>query len=165
MHRNLLKIFYLLITTSCFFITSTYALKIEMINDNTPPNPPLIEGPTNGIIKEIYTYNITLTDPDEDDFLLRLEIDFGDGVLQEDCGCATPWENGIIIKIEHSWKKQGNYEIKARVSDVHNSWSEWSEPIPVTMPRDRLILFDNNFLKILQIFLSYFKIPDFDNYE
>ena len=41
--------------------------------------------------------------------------------------------------MEHSWKRSGNYEITARVSDVHNEWSEWSTPMPVSMPRNRLV--------------------------
>jgi hypothetical protein len=165
MHRGSLKIFCILIITLLLFLTSTNALKVGTINDNTPPNPPVIEGPISGKINEFYTYSITITDPDEDDYLLKLEVDFGDGIIVEDCGCGSLWNNGEIIEIEHSWKKQGTYQIKARVADENNYWSEWSEPIPVTMPRNRLIFFDNIYLKILQIFLSYFKIPDFDNYE
>ena len=141
----------------CFFIISTtfgiigLANIVKTNNDNTPPNPPEIEGPTSGIIEEIYTYYVTVTDSDFDDYLSRLEVDFGDGVIVEDCGCNRPWENGEIIIVEHSWKRVGDYDITARVSDVHNEWSEWSEPMPVTMPRNKMI--QNSLIsRLLQLF-------------
>jgi hypothetical protein len=122
--------------------------KIVKINmDNTPPNPPVIDGPKSGDIKEYYVYYFTLTDPDEEDYLSKLEVDFGDGVIVEDCGCNVPWENGITVEVENMWKKSGDYEIKARVADVYNYWSEWSEPYPVSMPRIRL--FQNHILQRL----------------
>lgn len=51
MPKNLLKTFCLPLNKLLIFITSSDALKTDMINDNAPPNPPLIEGTTNGIIK------------------------------------------------------------------------------------------------------------------
>lgn len=146
----------IVIMALCFILISTTlainsVAKIASINnDNTPPNPPKIDGPTSGKTREIYSYNITLTDPDEDDYLSRLEVDFGDGVIVEDCGCNKPWENGEVVTIENSWKRAGTYEIKARVADVYNEWSEWSHPMPVTMPRN--ILFKNYLLiKLLEL--------------
>jgi hypothetical protein len=134
-------------------IGSASGLNITLFDDNTPPNPPVIVGPTNGKIKEHYLYNITITDPDEDNKLLKLEVDFGDGIVQEDCGCDTPWENGEVIQMEHVWKKEGNYEVTGRVADENNEWSQWSEPIIVTMPKNKLT-FKNLLLKIIDLFPS-----------
>ena len=122
--------------------------KILTKNDNNPPNPPDITGPLSGKIKETYVYYITVTDPDEDDYLLQLEVDFGDGVVFETCGCDIPWNNGETIEVEHRWKKSGNYEIKARVMDVLGLWSNWSEPISVSMPKNKSLKIYN----LLQIF-------------
>jgi len=135
---GLISIFLLL------FTGSSVAVNIEIIgfNDNTPPNPPIISGPINGRIRQSYTYNITVTDPDEDNKLLKLEVNFGDGIVQEDCGCNIPWENGEIIQMEHIWKKQGTYKINGRVADEHNEWSQWSEPITITMPKNQISLND-----------------------
>lgn len=128
----------------CLFLSTTSSVAVNIgsikFNDNTPPNPPVIVGPMNGKIRQSYLYNITVTDPDEDNKLLKLEVDFGDGIVQEDCGCNTPWENGEIIQMEHIWKKQGTYKVSGRVADEHNEWSQWSEPITIIMPKNKISL-------------------------
>ena len=108
-------------------------------NNNNPPNPPVIYGPKSGLIKETYIFYFNVTDPDEDDKLLTLEIEWGDGSQTETCGCNIPWENGEIIEVEHRWRETGNYEITARVADVYNYWSEWSDPYPVSIPKAKII--------------------------
>ena len=122
----------------------------RIVNDNSPPNPPDITGPLSGKIEETYIYYFTVTDPDEDDFLLELEVDFGDGLIVERCGCDIPWNNGETVEIEHKWKTSGNYEITARVMDVYGEWSEWSEPLSVTMPRNKAIQFNSFFQEFLE---------------
>ena len=133
----------LMIFFSANFMMIGNANIINSKMDNNPPNPPEIDGPVMGKIKETYNYNITVTDPDEDDYLLKLEVDFGDGIVQEDCGCGRPWENGKTIEMWHSWKKEGRYEIKARVADVNNYWSNWSEPYVINMPKTKSV---NNYI-------------------
>ena len=113
-----------------------------MINENTPPDPPEINGPTEGKISELQRYDFFLTDPDNDQ-LLRIEVDFGDEILVERCGCDKAWNNGTIIDINHIWEEQGNYTVTARVMDTNNAWSEWSEPLTVTMPLENQ-QFENN---------------------
>jgi thiol-disulfide isomerase/thioredoxin len=104
-----------------------------MINENTPPNPPEIIGPTEGKINDVQRYSFFITDPD-DDQLLKMEIDFGDETLLEPCGCTNAWINGTIVDISHIWEEQGTYAVTARVMDENNAWSEWSEPFTVSMP-------------------------------
>ena len=104
--------------------------------DNTPPNPPEINGPMNGKAGTYYDYIFTLTDPDEDDTLSILEVDFGNvlgGSVKRNC--EQPWINGTEITITHQWEEQGNYSIIARVLDVNGDWSEWSDPFEVSMPK------------------------------
>lgn len=154
-----------LINMLLFLSITSSANTISINNDNTPPNPPEITGPTSGEIKEYYTYYVTVTDPDEDDYLSKLEIDFGDGIIVEECGCSRPWENGEILQVENMWKKTGTYEIKGRVMDVHGEWSNWSDPLPVTIPRNKMIY--NNLKDLFQRFsfsigknlIFYFKSP------
>jgi len=108
-----------------------------VLYDNFPPYPPTISGPKSGKLGEIYTYQVTVSDPDEDDGLLKLEIDFGQGSLYEDCGCSSIWENGEVLEIPYKWTKTGEYGITARVMAVNGDWSDWSEPLVVSMPRSR----------------------------
>lgn len=124
----------------CIFVCMlffTLVFSTVVIADNSPPNPPLIEGPTTGNIGKSYSYNITLTDPDVDDQMFYLEVDFGNGIVHEDCGCGKAWQNGEIITVSHSWKKAGNYSVTARVQDGMGEWSEWSDPLAVSMPKNK----------------------------
>ena len=111
-----------------------------LTNGNNPPNPPIITGPTSGRMGETYVYNVTLTDPDLDDVMFYLEVNFGDGTEHVDCGCGKSWQNGTILKVSHRWKKAGNYGITARVQDASGEWSEWSDPLSVSMPRNKELI-------------------------
>jgi len=106
--------------------------------DNTPPNPPEIIGPTSGKIKEPLVYSITLTDIDED-ILLNLEIMWGDGTEELDCGCGKSWRNGSVVNITHTWRKTGDYSITARIQDSYGAWSNWSEPLPISIPKQKTV--------------------------
>jgi len=125
-------------------------------DENTPPNPPLIQGPTSGNIGEIYQYSITLTDPDEDDRMFFLQVDFGDGIQHEDCGCDRSWENGTVLEISHQWKNKGDYGITARVQDGYGDWSEWSDPLLVSMPKNKETI--NTFIILLNRYLEIFPL-------
>ncbi len=132
MRKNLI-----IILTSLIFIiilTMTSALGSFF---NNPPNPPIIDGPRTGQVKSAYTYYFTLTDPDPGDFMFNLEVDFGNNVIYENCGCDKSWMNGTIVEVPYQWSRSGDYEISARVQDAYGDWSEWSEAYIVTMPRDK----------------------------
>jgi hypothetical protein len=135
-----------------------------IVSANEPPNPPIITGPTIGNIKEPYIYNITLTDPDLDDVMLNLEVNFGDGTAHIDCGCGQAWQNGTIITVHHTWKKSGEYGILARVQDVSGEWSKWSKPLAISMSKNKsnvnlfLVKFIEQHLYFSQIIRQLFKI-------
>jgi hypothetical protein len=128
---------------SSFLVTATIP--------NRPPNPPSIDGEINGSISSYYDYTFILTDPD-DDILLNLEIDWGDGTEYVDCGCGKTWQNGTILNVTHSFKKQGSYEITARIQDEYGIWSNWSTPYIVSMPRSQNKIL--NFLLIVRELFS-----------
>ena len=119
-------------------------------DDNNPPNPPKIRGSNSVKVGETYSCEITLTDPDQDDVMFNLEVDFGDGVIHIDCGCGKSWQNGTVLEVSHKWKNSGSYGITARVEDASGDWSEWSDPfiVIVTKPRNRAI--NNPFLNFLK---------------
>lgn len=124
------------------------------VDENNPPNPPIIDGPLSGKIGDTYVYNITLTDPDEDDQMFFLEVDFGEGTEHKDCGCGKSWRNGTILEVSHRWKNVGDYGITARVQDGYGEWSEWSDPLFVSMPKHKELL--NLFILLSGSFLKYF---------
>ena len=109
-------------------------LQPTILDNNNPPNPPAITGLTSGQIWKIYTYTITVTDPDQD-HLASLEVNFGDGTfIQDNCGCENPWESGETIQVSHKWTKSGDYTIQARVMDNRGAWSDWGY-MEVVMPK------------------------------
>jgi len=153
-------IFFSMVSSAHIMFKQSNQIKIQLNNDNNPPNPPEIQGPIKGKINEYQTYYITVTDPDEEDYLYKLEVDFGDGIIEEDCGCGALWSNGEVLEIRHRWKEEGEYQITARVADVYNYWSEWSEPLTVTMPLNiKISILHNTYIieRIKQI-LNYFPI-------
>jgi hypothetical protein len=133
------KILILSICTLFFLTSITFAVNANIISitstDNTPPNPPVINGPSSGKIKKTYTYDVTVSDPDVDDHLILIEINFSDGTTAcGGCDGRGPWHSGDVVDFEHRWTHIGTFNITGRVQDEHGEWSEWSEPLPITMP-------------------------------
>ena len=153
--KNITKIFGagVIITLLLTLFTTT---AIGYYND--PPNPPEITGPTSGNTDTATEFHFTVTDPN-DDLLEKLEIDWGDGEIEEVCaGCTGPrWPSGTTKDVDHTWKDSGDYNIKARVMDVYGEWSEWSDPFSTTMPRYRSRIFTFSFLQdFLQKIFQFF---------
>lgn len=146
----------LMILTSISILVSANKINIGTNNYNTPPNPPEVTGPINGQIKQNYIYYVTISDPDED-LLLRIEVDFGDGITEVCGGCTTrPWQSGETVPVDHQWSDTGNFAVSARVQDEHGVWSDWSDPLSVTMPKYRA--FNSNFPSLLYKIFSLFQI-------
>ena len=115
------------------------AISIANPTENTPPNPPEINGPQSGKIRQEYEYSFTLTDPDDGDFMFTLEVDFGDElVIEGGAGCGKVWYSGHVLDMTHKWTTTDTYEIKARVQDSHGEWSDWSDPFEVSMPKHKI---------------------------
>ena len=143
----------ILIFISMIFILSISSSGVYGKIFNSPPNPPMIDGPTSGQIGTTYTYYFTLTDPDPDDLMFNLEVDFGNNIIAEDCGCDKSWKNGTIVEVPYQWSRSNDYQIRARIQGEFGDWSEWSEPYIVTMPRSNII---NNFQSIIDKLISIF---------
>jgi hypothetical protein len=61
--------------------------------------------------------------------------DWGDGttsnwVKQQDSG------DGVAT---HTWTLRGTYEVKVKAKDIYGVESDWSEPLPITMPKNLLL--------------------------
>ena len=69
--------------------------------------------------------------------MYALEVNFGDEIVTEGgAGCGKTWLNGTVVEVSHLWTTRNTYEIRARVVDSFGEWSEWSEPYPVSMPKN-----------------------------
>ena len=107
---------------------------ITPIEDNTPPNNPTIEGPTNGKVGIKYDYKLKAVDPDGD--YVKFFIDWGDGNTSNWIG---PYEPGKEITVSHIWTKIGTYTIKVKAKDIFGAESDWVS-LPVTMPLSQPVI-------------------------
>jgi hypothetical protein len=105
---------------------------------NTPPNAPVINGPSSGKAGKSYNYTFVAGDPEDDN--ISYEINWGDGTVDNWYG---PVESNIIITRSHTWKTKGTYTIQARAKDIHGAIGEWGS-LSVTMPMDQLTSHQQN---------------------
>jgi hypothetical protein len=97
---------------------------------NHPPDKPSKPtGPVKGKAGEEYTYSTTTFD--EDDDAIYFKWSFGDG---SETAWLMEYHSGEICTINHTWDEKGEYEIKVKAKDSHNVESEWSDPLPISMP-------------------------------
>ncbi|MCD6181142.1 MAG: choice-of-anchor D domain-containing protein, partial [Candidatus Cloacimonetes bacterium] len=100
---------------------------------------PIVSQPQNheqGTIGDILIFSVTASDPDSDSIAVR--INWGDNEI-------TEWSelkpSGTTFEFSHAWFEPGQYEIRSQTADqwhflneeCHNSISEWSEPLIVTI--------------------------------
>ena len=157
------KILILSLCTLFFLTNLTFAENTKTFSqssyDNNPPNPPGIIGPTSGATKQGHIYSVTVSDPDEEDLLINIEVNFGDGITTcGGCDGLGPWHSGDVQQFTHSWTRSGTYQIKGRVQDEHGVWSAWSDPLPVTMPYTYTSPFQQFFEVLFQQFPYAFQL-------
>jgi len=119
-------------------------ITVTVLNDPPlKPDPPT--GPTSGKIKTPHTYSATSTDPDG--HRIRYKFDWGDGKTS-----TTQLVNsGETGSATHSWTRKGTYQIKVKAIDEYSEESEWSDPLTVTMPRNKAIT-SSLFMRFLEQF-------------
>ena len=123
------------------------SLVYEGINIEGKPEKPVVSGPEKGKIGEEYTYSASSSDPDNDSIYYL--FNWGDSSNSEWLG---PYLSCEECNTSHTWNIKGKYEVKVRVKDVNGLISEWSEPLIITMPRDKTI--NNIFFRFLENFLQ-----------
>jgi len=118
---------------------------VENELDNRPPEKPdRPSGPTKGKPDTVYTYYGSTTDPDGDS--ISYLFDWGDGQTST---WTDPIDSGETASASHKWTSQGTYQIKVKARDIPSfEESPWSDPLPVSMPRNRAMHMP--FLQFLQ---------------
>jgi hypothetical protein len=136
---NLTDIYSLCIT----YKDITFYLAKDVMIQNIPqegyifswPNKPTApDGKTSGTVGEPYTYTSSTDDPDEDE--IYYWFDWGDG---DNSGWVGPHPSGQTVEASHIWTVKGSYEITVKAKDINDFESEWSEPLPINMPRGKNI--------------------------
>jgi outer membrane protein assembly factor BamB len=100
---------------------------------NTPPEIPVIDGPTAGKPGKSYEYTFTASDSNGDKILYF--IDWGDSTTS---GWIGPFPSEVALKREHTWSEKGSYIVKAKAKDNHGAESNWSEPFEMTITEPKL---------------------------
>jgi choloylglycine hydrolase len=123
---------------------------------NHPPNKPITPiGPINGKIGEVCTYQSQTTDPEDDqvEYLFK----WNDGT---NSGWIGPYNSGEVCEASNTWIKQGIYSVRVRARDPDGLESEWSDPLIVSMPRNKLLP-NAFFLRLLEMFPNVFPVLRF----
>lgn len=107
--------------------------KIIKFPGGNKQEPPEISGPISGESGEEYEYTFITNDPEEDD--IWLWIDWDDGDIEEWIG---PYESGVEVTVNHTWKQSGRYEIRAKSKDIwHDSHSSYYEVLIGNQPPEK----------------------------
>ena len=100
---------------------------------NNPPNKPSTpSGTTSGRPGNSYQYSSDAMDPEGNDIYYNFSWD--DGTYS---GWLGPYISGDTVNTFHTWTKKGSYSIKVKAKDDHGAESVWSDPLPVSMPKNK----------------------------
>lgn len=97
--------------------------------NNKPTTP---NGPSSGKINVEHTYSSSI--PYAEGEMLYYCWDFGDGEISDWMG---PIESGQQFQAAHTYTTKGDYSVKVRVKDESGAMSDWSDPLPISMPKQR----------------------------
>lgn len=126
--------------------------KIQVGAQEQPKKPHKPNGPTNGNIHMEYTYTTNTSDSQNN--LIYYWFDWGDAT---NSGWVGPYSSGTTANASHTWTKKGIYTIKVKAKDIHGSESDWSDPLPITMPKSKLVI-HQQILHLLEVILDRFPI-------
>jgi hypothetical protein len=106
------------------------------LSTNEPPEKPEISGPSAGKSGQTYEYTAVTSDYDNDHVYYR--FDWG---YENVTNWLGPFNSGDSCKASYSWSEKGSYSIKVKARDTAGFESEWSDPLPVSMPKNRIFAF------------------------
>jgi hypothetical protein len=146
-------LYYEYIDVYTFNLYGDPSLVLQGVDVQGTPEKPTLSGETSGKINQEYTYFAITTDPNNDDIFYWFDWDDG-----TNSGWIGPNESGEECSTTHSWSKQGDYEVKVRAKDVNGIISDWSDPLSVTMPKNKLLIRGSIIFKILESHPIFYKL-------
>jgi outer membrane protein assembly factor BamB len=115
------------------------------MENNLPPEMPLIDGPAQIKVKTDVTFTFQATDPDNNP--ISFFIEWGDNTSQE----TTDYISGITASFNHAWNQKGNYTIRAKAIDTFGLESDWA-----TFTIKAPLSYEPPHLRFLNLLLHYF---------
>jgi len=113
-----------------------------VIEGNSPPDKPSIDGPSTGKKGESLRYSVSATDPNGD--MLFYMFDWNG----EQSDWIGPYRSGDTAYASHLWRGQGNYEVKVKAKDSYGEEGEWSEPLEISISLAFTSSLSENYLHI-----------------
>lgn len=119
-----------------------------LTDNQAPERPSRPNGPSSGEVGTEYTYTSSTTDHDGD--RIYYWFDWGDNT---NSGWLGPYASGVTVISSHIWDVRGSYNIRVKAKDESGAQSEWSDSLPVSMPKSKIIDLNTllqRFLELLQ---------------
>jgi hypothetical protein len=114
--------------------------------ENTIPNKPdKPSGSASGKPGTVYIYSTKTTDPDGDELFYRWN--WGEGTTS---GWTGPYSSGQQVSASHTWVEKGSYDVTVKSKDYFGYEGGWSDPLSVSMPRNRAITWNSLLMKVLE---------------
>jgi len=119
---------------------------------NPPEKPSTPDGPHSGRIKIKHMYTTSSIEPDGDQ--IRYLFDWGDGNKT----ITEYYPAGEAVRISYKWNEQGTFNICVRAQDEYGAWSDWSDPLEVSMPKIKTVSENSVFIRILENYPHLFPL-------
>jgi hypothetical protein len=113
----------------------------------SPSKPHKPAGPNTGVPNMEYNFTTKSTAPKDP---IYYKWDWGDGTFSDWMG---RYNSNEICEAKHTWKEKGSYDIRVKAKDVDGWESPWSDPLRVTIPRNKSFFYNFN---VLSCFLERF---------
>ena len=158
MNKKLLGILVVIIMITCTLSviglrTKHEISKTDIITLNDPPDKPSTPlGTTSGKTGIVYDYTSSTIDPDGDKVIYGWDWE-GDMIVDE---WTDLHDSGEIVEMSHSWDIEGSYEIRVKAKDTYEVESPWSDPLSISMPKNKAI--NTPFLQFLENHLHLFRL-------
>jgi len=127
-------------------------IDIELQNTTFPPTnvppdtPQKPSGTTSGEIGTLYPYTSQTMDKDGDQIYYL--FDWGDGTQSEWIG---PYPSGQMVIVEKEWNAQGTFNLKVKAKDTQGLESTYSDPLIVSMPKNKATTMNPFIQRIIEI--------------
>jgi len=123
---------------------------------NTPPNKPILKGPTNIKNGTLYEYTFYAIDTDGDD--VYYYQNWGDTFWARWWeGWIGPYKSGEELLLENIWNEKGNYTVRVKAKDKYEAKSDWAI-LKLKISKNKESTRDLSFKNFFDFNLHYFPI-------
>lgn len=116
---------------------NAWLVKVSDYENQRPNKPEKPDGIKRGKVGTDYTYSSMATDPDGEQLYYIWDWDNSNYSYW-----LGPCNSGDTSEATYSWEEKGEYFIKVKVKDVHGGESDWSDPLPISMPKNKAFIFN-----------------------